>query len=297
MDTSSSRRRRRCMNPCSSPSAPGEERDWAALPHDVLFNIFLRLGSCEIMWGAEGVCKAWRHVVVEEPKLWRHVHITAVPEWSSIDVAVRDAVDRSAGLCEAFSGPWDDESLLYLAERSPSLKHMHLSHDEYASYEVLIEAIKKLPLLEDLEISPPYHQICASERFFESICKARPLLKNLKIRFTMPSGYTFGHAVLEECVDGDIYRTPMMCELRTLQLSNYVFYGLALTAILNNCPLLESLNITGLFVDGSMDAELRAKCARIKNLSLPDCSDDEYEDEGPDEDEDEEAEEDDDDEF
>ena len=117
MDTSSSRRRRRCMNPCSSPSAPGEEMDWAALPHDVLFNIFLRLGSCEIMWGAEGVCKAWRHVVVEEPKLWRHIHITAVPEWSSIDVAVRDAVDRSAGLCEAFSGPWDDESLLYLAER------------------------------------------------------------------------------------------------------------------------------------------------------------------------------------
>jgi hypothetical protein len=69
------------------------------------------------MWGAEGVCKAWRRVALNEPKLWHRIHINAVPEWSSIDIAVRDAVDRSSGQCEAFSGPWDDESLLYLAER------------------------------------------------------------------------------------------------------------------------------------------------------------------------------------
>jgi hypothetical protein len=69
------------------------------------------------MWGAEAVCKAWWRVTVEEPELWRRIHITAVPEWSSIEIAVRDAVDRSAGLCEAFSAPWDEESLLYLAER------------------------------------------------------------------------------------------------------------------------------------------------------------------------------------
>jgi hypothetical protein len=158
------------------------------------------------------------------------------------------------------------------------LKHIHLSHEEYATYEVLIEAIEKLPLLEDLEISPPYSQICASERFFESVCKARPLLKNIKIMFTMPPGYTMGHAGMEECIDGDIYRTPMMSELRSLQLFNYVFSAPALAAILDNCPQLESLNITGLLVD-SMDAQLRAKCARIKNLSLPHDSDEEDEDE------------------
>lgn len=110
-------RRRHPKNPPSESSVLGELRDWAALPDDVLLNIFLRLGSCEIMWGAEAVCKAWRRVTVEEPELWRHIHITAVPEWSSIEIAVRDAVDRSAGLCEAFSAPWDEESLLYLAER------------------------------------------------------------------------------------------------------------------------------------------------------------------------------------
>ncbi|CAL5010811.1 unnamed protein product [Urochloa decumbens] len=288
MDTSNRRCRCRCKS-FSSSSAPSEYRDWAALPHDVLFDVFLRLESCEIMWGAEGVCKAWRRVVVEEPKLWRRIHITSVPEWSSVDIAVRDAVDRSAGLCEAFSGPWDDDSLLYLAERSPSLKEMHLSHDEYASYEVLIEAIKKLPLLEDLEISPPYQQICASERFFESVCKARPLLKNIKIMFTMPSGYNMGDAVLEEYIDGDIYRTPLMLELRSLELSNYLFFAEALTAILDNCPLLESLKISGLLVDG-MDVQLREKCARIKNLSLPNDSDEEDEETHDSDEEDEEPE-------
>ncbi|KAF8775026.1 hypothetical protein HU200_005075 [Digitaria exilis] len=158
---------------------------------------------------------------------------TSSSEWSSIDIAVRDAVDRSAGLCEAFSGPWDEESLLYLAERSPSLKSLHISHDEYASYEVLIDIIKKLPLLEDLDISPPFCHICESEKFFD-------------------------------------------------------FSDVALTALLDNCPLLDSLNISG-SLDITMDAQLRAKCARVENLILPYVSDEEYveeEDEEPEEDED-----------
>ena len=150
---------------------------------------------------------------------------------------------------------------------------LHLSCVRGASYECLIEAIKKLTLLEDLEISPPYRHISASDWLFQSVCKARPLLKNLKISFTMHFYYSFGDACLEECVDGDIYRTPLMCQLRSLELSNYIFSGLALTAMLDNCPLLESLHITGLFVDGTMDAELQAKCARVKNLNLPFSSD------------------------
>jgi hypothetical protein len=162
--------------------------------------------------------------------------------------------------------------------------HLHLSRVLDASYEVLVEAIKKLPLLEDLEIPPPYEHISASDRLFESVCKARPLLKNLKTSFTMPSNYSFGEACLEERLDGDIYRTPMMCELRSLELSNYIFSHSALTAILDNCPLLESLHITGFCAD-SMDAELQAKCARVKNLNLPFSSDEDEEEDEEDEDE------------
>ena len=85
-----------------------------------------------------------------------------------------------------------------------------------------------------------------------------------------------------------------MCELRSLQWSNYILSARALIAILDNCPLLESLNITGLFIS-TMDAQLRKKCARVKHLNLPDYSNDE--DEEPETDGDEEPEIDEDDEF
>ncbi|TVU43224.1 hypothetical protein EJB05_09671 [Eragrostis curvula] len=250
----------------SSPSA--EVRDWAALPHDALLEVFLRLDARDIMWSAEAVCKAWRRVSVEEPTLWRRVDMTKVP-LEGIETAVRDAVDRSSGRMEAFSGPWDDESLVYLGDRTPSLKSLHLSHDEYATDDILMVSLKKFPLLEDVDISPPFSHLSASERLFESICKACPLLKNLKIRFTLPPDLDFGEVMLMECADGDRYRTPMMRELRSLELYNYVIGSEQFTPILDNCPLLESVHITGFYVDGEMDAELQAKCARLKNLTFP----------------------------
>lgn len=100
----------------------------------------------------------------------------------------------------------------------------------------------------------------------------------------MPSDYSLEEAYcLEERYDGDKYRTPLMCELRSLELSNYMFSHSALTAILDNCPLLESLHITGFSAD-SMDAELQAKCARVKNLKLPFSSDEDEEENDEDED-------------
>ncbi|TVU02051.1 hypothetical protein EJB05_52417, partial [Eragrostis curvula] len=112
MSSSCSRRTKKRWS-LSSPSA--EVRDWAALPHDALLEVFLRLDARDIMWSVEVVCKAWRRVAMEEPTLWRHVDMTKVP-LEDIETAVRDAVDRSTGQMEAFSGPWDDESLVYLGD-------------------------------------------------------------------------------------------------------------------------------------------------------------------------------------
>ncbi|TVU43223.1 hypothetical protein EJB05_09670 [Eragrostis curvula] len=258
---------------CSSrtkkrPSSPAPEaRDWATLPHDALLEVFLRLDAHDIMWSAEVVCKAWRRVAVEEPTLWRRVDMTRVP-LEGMATAVRDAVDRGGGLMEAFSGPWDDYSLLFIGARAQSLKSLHLSYGDNSTDEIFMLIIKKLPLLEDLDISPPFYDLSAADKLFETICKACPLLKNLKIRFTPPPDFDFDEAILMECVDGDIYRTPMMCELRSLELFNYVFGKEQLTAILDNCPLLESLHITGHQVD-AMDAQLQAKCARVKKLTIP----------------------------
>lgn len=132
--TSTGLLRRRGTDPPPSPSSPtfpddddpvGETRDWAALPRDVLLDVFLRLGSSrEIMRGAELACAPWRRVAVDEPALWRRVDMATVRLWSpGWREMVRAAVDRSAGQCAAFAGPADDDSLLYLVERYPSYLH------------------------------------------------------------------------------------------------------------------------------------------------------------------------------
>ncbi|KAK3121211.1 hypothetical protein QOZ80_8BG0648220 [Eleusine coracana subsp. coracana] len=264
MPTSSRRTKKRP----SASSLPAEARDWATLPQDALLEVFHRVGAHDILWSAEFVCKPWRRVAVEEPTLWRRVDMTAAP-MEHFDTAVRDIVDRSKGLLEAFSGPWDDISLLFIGARAQSLKSLHLSYNFEATDEILMLAIKKLPLLEYLDISPPFYDLSACDRLFESVCKSCPLLKSLKIRFTPLPYFDFDEAILMELVDGDIYRTPMMCQLQSIEVFNYVFSNEQLAAILDNCPLLVSLHITGHHVDGVMDEQLRAKCARVKNLNIP----------------------------
>jgi hypothetical protein len=69
---------RRHGGTASLPPAPeslqsAEARDWAALPRDILLDIFLRLGPREVMLGAEFACKPWRSVALEEPVLWRRI--------------------------------------------------------------------------------------------------------------------------------------------------------------------------------------------------------------------------------
>ncbi|OEL19007.1 hypothetical protein BAE44_0019974, partial [Dichanthelium oligosanthes] len=102
----------------SSPDPAAGTRDWAAaLPRDVLLDVFLRLGSREIMRGAELACAPWRRAAVGEPALWRRVDMATVRLWSpGWRGMVRAAVDRSASQCVAFAGPADDDSLLYLVQ-------------------------------------------------------------------------------------------------------------------------------------------------------------------------------------
>jgi len=63
------------LSPTESLQA-AEARDWAALPQDILLDIFLRLGPREVMLGAEFACKPWRSVALRNPScgaasVWR----------------------------------------------------------------------------------------------------------------------------------------------------------------------------------------------------------------------------------
>ncbi|PWZ04619.1 putative F-box/LRR-repeat protein 23 [Zea mays] len=254
---SSSRRhsgRHRAEPPSHSP-APSEPRDWTALPQDILITVFLKLGPREIMLGAEFVCTTWRRVAVGEALLWRRIDMFSVFHPARLAMA-RAALDRSAGQCEAFWASCDNELLLYLVGRAPSLKSLHLS--TFDGSQVLVAVLKKLPLLEDLEVSPSL----LTDNFLVTVCQACPHLRKLRIRLCTVE---YGFYWMSDTIIGTFTR---MSELRFLELLDCYLTAEGLTAILDRCPVLEDLYITGSF-DGIMDAVLYAKCAKVKNLTLP----------------------------
>ncbi|CAL5007838.1 unnamed protein product [Urochloa decumbens] len=241
-----------------------EARDWAALPRDILLDVFFVLGPREVMLGAEFVCMAWRRTALEEPSLWRCIGRDRWFGTPNLDpeTAMRfAAVNRAAGQCEAFTGTCDDEELQHLVTRAPSLKSLHIEHDcDESSCEDLVEALENLTLLEDLRVSWTY--ICHmhdTEDLLQSVCKACPHLKKLRIWYNEEFG----------CVGPiDVGNITMMHELRHLQLYEVDLSCYALKSILDSCPLLETLYIRGFFNKRDMDGELRMKCAGLKKLSL-----------------------------
>lgn len=128
-------------------------------------------------------------------------------------------------------------------------------------------ALKKLPLLEDLKISTVYYNT-ELENLLESVCKACPYLK--KLGLTLPedpeAADSDGNMKIH---DGGMCEIPIMCELRSIKLFEFDLTADGLTAILVNCPVLESLHVSGYYIGNETDEELRAKCARVKDLSLP----------------------------
>ena len=63
-----------------------------------------------------------------------------------------------------------------------------------------------------------------------------------------------------------------MHDLRSVELFHCDLTTQGLRAILDSCPLLETLRITGFLVGGKMGEKLRQKCAGVKDLTLPDKS-------------------------
>ncbi|CAO2164087.1 unnamed protein product [Urochloa humidicola] len=262
---------RRCRAKSAHPPAAAgaaAARDWASLPRDVLSAIFLRLGPClEIMRGAELACSEWRRAAVEDPGLWQRVDIH-VPTLVSAGLRVgwrsmlRAAVHRGAGRCEDFSGPCDEDLLLYLVERANSLKSLHLSCLDVPN-EVLNMAVKKYPLLEDLKLK--YVSI-PSDNMLISVCQACPRLKKLHLTFIPCPDSIDDEQLVLEIIKGGI---PIMSELLSLELFHCDITTEGLKSILDNCPQLESLHITGSFEYHEMDEELQMKCSRVKNLTIP----------------------------
>ena len=106
---------------------------------------------------------------------------------------------------------------------------------------------------------------------FETVGKSCPQLK----RFRLSKHSFISFEDVEYNKDGEALGIATMTGLHSLQIFGNILTNAGLTAILDNCHYLESLDIRHCF-NVEMDNTLRAKCAGIKTLRLPDDSTDDY---------------------
>ncbi|XP_037446272.1 uncharacterized protein LOC119315947 [Triticum dicoccoides] len=156
------RRQGFCFN-CDEPYTPGHACLWTTW------------SSCSA--SAARVCRSWYDAVCE-PELWRRVDMCGrsrrFRETVSLNKVTQLSIWFSAGQCREFFGQQDldNDLLLFLADRAPLLKSLHLTKCCDVTSKGLTDAIKKFPLLEEFEL-------CECERYdtwvFEVVAAAEAL--------------------------------------------------------------------------------------------------------------------------
>ncbi|CAO2206071.1 unnamed protein product [Urochloa humidicola] len=141
----------------------------------------------------------------------------------------------------------NDQDLIHLVQRAPSLKSLNIQHysiGDNQTGDVLVEALKKLTLLEDLQIFFQY-RLHWDPIMLQSVCKACPRLKRLVILFEMNLDLDLAEDEYEkQRIDRPI---PVMPSLHILVLDYCYLSCKGLNAILDSCPLLQTLTIYGYF--------------------------------------------------
>ncbi|CAM0904480.1 unnamed protein product [Alopecurus aequalis] len=252
----------------AAPTPEEAARNWSELPRDALLSVLHRLDNVDVLTGAGQVCRPWRQAARDEPELWRFVEVRPcqnadVPSRAVLCGLAREAVRRGAGRCEAFCGERavDDSVLSLLADAAPSLKSLRIISGDRIVDGRLKLTVARFALLEELELSlctDTYPGTC------QAVGRACPLLK----RFRLNNKQFFKWHTSNMDREATAIAATMR-GLRSLQLFANPLSDHGLTAILDGCTRLESLDIRHCFnVEMGGDA-IRARCPGIKTLRLP----------------------------
>ncbi|XP_029153449.1 putative F-box/LRR-repeat protein 9 [Arachis hypogaea] len=249
-------------------AGPEKKVNWLDLPHDLTLMIIGKLATFEILISTQFVCPKWRRICMD-PLLWRTINMCDIGIRNSVDYKLekmcRHAIDRSCGhlidiSIEHFG---TDDLLKYIIDSGcHKLRHLRLVQCFYGiSDKGLCEIAEKLPLLEELDIT-----LCSgvSSIALEAIGRGCPLLKSFK--------YNNNGGDNEEA----LAIAQNMSNLHHLQLVRNYLDNSGLSAILDGCPHLESLDLR-LCHDVELEGELRTRCdEQLKDLRDPNAPLDDF---------------------
>ncbi|KAJ7969051.1 F-box protein [Quillaja saponaria] len=255
------------MESSSDPQQQHKNPNWLELPRDLITTILLKLGAIEILTSAQNVCSLWREICMD-PLMWRAIDMHNLGDLLDIpyglEIMCRHAIDRSCGQLVDINIEYfgTDELLKYITDSTSQLRRLQLRMCNNISDEGLIVAVRKLPLLEELEIS-----YCSfSTDPLGTVGHSCPLLKSLRLN---NKGSLRAHL---ECNEEALAIAESMHGLRHLQLFGNKLTNDGLLAILDGCPELESLDLRQCFYV-SLGGNLGRRCVeQIKDLKLPDDS-------------------------
>lgn len=181
----------------------------------------------------------------------------------------RFAVDRSAGglLDITLLVLVDDHTLMYIADRSKNLKRLRLELC-YLSNEGLVEAIKKLPMLEELQLIACEFLVAATVEALGHTCSSLRSFSLTSVGYKTRAVAVIGNEKARRIAKS-------MPQLRHLQIIGNNMTNEGLKAILDGCPLLESLDLRACFhID--LSGDLGKRCERIKRVRYPNDSTKDY---------------------
>ncbi|XP_058746359.1 putative F-box/LRR-repeat protein 23 [Vicia villosa] len=251
--------------------------NWLELPREITMNIFQRLCTLEIVTSASVVCPLWWDIC-KDPLIWRTIDmVTGITTdmftdpsqsksyfeyLSRLEKICRYAVNRSCGHLKDIYikkfGTFD--FLIRIAKSASHLRSIRLEKCYEIPTAEIYEVVKIQPFLEELDIFHCY-DYAQTTHLFEFIGQSCPLLKSLKFSPTMEE-------VDNKSDDGAFAIANTMPMLRHLTILNNGLTNNGLLAILDGCPLLESLDIRGC-VHVDLDGSLNERCKQIKELRFP----------------------------